>query len=197
MQNDECRMTKGEKVMRRGSTSRGRRPSSFRVRHSSFCIRRGFTLLELIAVMMVLAILLAIVAPSLSGFGAGRKADEAAANLVSLSRWAREQAVAEGRTYRVNYDPANRIYFVTAAVGGAWQSPPVEFGRPFTVPDNVGVTWDGPQENGAYYAEFYPTGRSQTVHVRVMAQDGQWLDLACLSPAEPLRVLTPQEAAAL
>ena len=167
------------------------------VHPSSLILRRAFTLLELIAVMMVLAIILAMVAPSLSGFGAGRKADEAAANLVSLSRWAREQAVAEGRAYRVNYDPANRVYFVTAAVGGAWQSPPVEFGRPFTLPDNVAVTWTGPQENGAYYAEFYPTGRTLPVHVRVTAQDGQWLDLASLSPAEPLRVLTPQEAASL
>jgi prepilin-type N-terminal cleavage/methylation domain-containing protein len=197
MQNDECRMTKREKVVRRGKTCRARRPSSFCIHHSSFIIRRAFTLLELMAVMMVLAILLAMVAPSLGGFGAGRKADEAAANLVSLARWARDQAVAEGRPYRLNFDPANRVYYVTAAVGGAWQSPPVEFGRPFTLPDNVAVEWKGPQEGGAYYAEFYPTGRCEPVHIKVIARDGQWVDLACLSAAEPLKVVTPQELASL
>ena len=197
MQNDECRMMTREKVLKRGIAFRTCRPSSFCILHSSFCIRRGFTLLELIAVMMVLAILLAMVAPSLGGFGAGRKADEAAANLVSLSRWARDQAVAEGRPYRVNFDAANRVYYVTAAVGGAWQSPPVEFGRPFTLPDNVAIEWKGPQEGGAYYAEFYPTGRCEPVQIKVIAQDGQWIHLACLSAAEPLKVVTPQEAASL
>ena len=39
---------------------------------------RGYTLLELVLVLAILAIALAAVAPSLSAFAAGRKAEDAA-----------------------------------------------------------------------------------------------------------------------
>src|SRR2546428_10956970 len=81
--------------------------------------RRGFTLLELIVVMLVLSVLFAMVAPSLSGFGAGRAAEQTASQIVTLSRWAREQAITEGRSYRLHLGPPNRIYFGTAPTTAA------------------------------------------------------------------------------
>ena len=143
--------------------------------------------------MLVLAVMLAMVAPSLSGFGRGRQAANAAADIVSLARWAREQAIVEGRPYRLNFDPAEQSYFVTAAYGGQFETLSVSFGRKFYLPDGVTAEWSAPVESGYPYAEFLPSGRSLPVRVRVLPADGNPIDLASLSAAEPIKVLTPEE----
>ena len=58
--------------------------------------RGGFTLIELILVMAVLAIVLAIIAPSLGNFFRGRTLDSEARRFVSLTRYAESRAVSEG-----------------------------------------------------------------------------------------------------
>ena len=143
--------------------------------------------------MLILTVMLAMVAPSLGGFGRGREAQNAAANLLSLSRWAREQAITEGRVYRLNFDPAEGAYWVTAAYGGTFETLPVEFGRRFVLPESVTAEWSAPAEGGYPYAEFLPSGRSRPVRIRVFASDGQFVDLASLSATEPMKVLTPDE----
>ncbi|MGA4644903.1 pilus assembly FimT family protein [Limisphaera sp. 4302-co] len=56
----------------------------------------GFTLIELILVMAVLATVLAVAAPSLSRFFQGRKVEEEAMRFLALTRYAQSRAVAEG-----------------------------------------------------------------------------------------------------
>src|SRR2546428_7569496 len=133
--------------------------------------RRGFTLLELIVVMLVLSVLFAMVAPSLSGFGAGRAAEQTASQIVTLSRWAREQAITEGRSYRLDFDPSNPIYFVTAATGAGFQRVGVDFGRDFTIPDGVTLAFDAPQAGRLTDPQFLPPGRSQAPAIPGLAQD--------------------------
>src|SRR3972149_3661562 len=65
----------------------------------------GFTLLELILVMVILSTVLAMAAPSLRGFFASRQIQDAAAQILALTQFARSQAVSEGTTYRLNFDP--------------------------------------------------------------------------------------------
>src|SRR5688572_1587989 len=97
MMNAECRMKDGEAGAR--SARRIGRHSPLSIHHSAFSIsaRPAFTLLELIVVLLVLSVLFAMAAPSFSGFGAGRAAHQTASQIVTLARWAREQAVTEGR----------------------------------------------------------------------------------------------------
>lgn len=200
MQNAECRM-KDTKAGARLSSRAGFR-SPFSIQHSSFsiscprsafCIRPGFTLLELIVVLLVLSILFAMAAPSFSGFGAGQAAHRTASQIVTLARWAREQAVTEGRPYRLNFDPVNGIYYVTAANGAVFENVRVDLGRPFSVPEGVTLTFDAPQVGGLSYLEFLPTGRVQPARVRIVSRDDQPIELAALSATEPLRVLTAEE----
>ena len=192
MQHAECRMKDGKAG---DAVSRVRRPASpFSNHHSAFCIsRRGFTLLELIVVLLVLSVLFAMAAPTMSGFGAGRQAKQAASQIVSLARWAREQAISEGRAYRLNFDPANQAYFVTASNGAMFEPVPVEFGRVFTLPEGVALTFEIPQVGGMPCLEFLPSGRCQPGHIRVTSRNDQPTDLACLSATEPLRVVTADE----
>lgn len=57
---------------------------------------RGFTLIELIVVMALLATVLAVAAPSLSRFFRSRTLDSEARRFIALTRYAQSRAVAEG-----------------------------------------------------------------------------------------------------
>jgi type II secretion system protein H len=57
--------------------------------------RRGFTLIELILVLTLLAIVASLIAPSLSSFMRGRSLDSEARRLLSLTRAAQSRAVSE------------------------------------------------------------------------------------------------------
>jgi type II secretion system protein H len=175
------------------------RPSSFRIARSSFCIRprSGFTLLELVMVMLILSMLLAMVAPSLSGFGAGRDAEYAAAQVMTLSRWAREQAITEGRVYRLNFDPSTQTYQVTEQVGGTFQEIRHDFGRVFSLPEGVTMAWQAPQEAGVYVIDFHPSGRAQPARIQVTARNGTVSFVGSRTPTELLRVMSPEEALTL
>ena len=153
-------------------------------------------MLELVLVMLVLSVLLAMVAPSLSGFGIGREAEFAGAQVITLSRWAREQAITGGRVYRLNFDPVTQSYQVTAQVGGLFENVPEEFGSVFSLPEGVVMQWDAPQENGAYVIDFHPSGRAQPVRIRVIARDGTVTYIGNRTATETLRVLTPEEVTA-
>jgi type II secretion system protein H len=57
---------------------------------------RAFTLIELILVMTLLAVVMAVAAPSLANFFRGRKLDSEAQRFLALTRYAQSRAVSEG-----------------------------------------------------------------------------------------------------
>lgn len=69
---------------------------------------RGFTLLELLLVCLILAALAALVLPSFSSSNARSRLDGTARGLVALSRAARARATAEGRVYYIEVDQEKR-----------------------------------------------------------------------------------------
>ena len=77
-------------------------------------IKGGFTLLELILVMVILSTVLAMAAPSLRGFFGSRKTNDTASQILSLTQFARSQAISEGIIYRLNFDTRERTYWLTA-----------------------------------------------------------------------------------
>src|SRR6266496_4510628 len=83
------------------SNAESRRPQRFAESHLAprrqGCRRsQGFTLIELIVVMMLLAIVLAISAPSLSRFFRSRSLESEARRFMALTRHAQSRAVSEG-----------------------------------------------------------------------------------------------------
>jgi type II secretion system protein H len=158
----------------------------------------GFTLLELILVMAIIAIIVAMASPMLRGFGEARRADNCAAEIVALTDWARTQAITRGSAFRLNLDPNSRTYWLTVDQGdGTFVSPGEEFGRLFVAPDGVTIDWNvAPQQDGQYIT-FWPSGRTDPAVIRVSNPGGgDPTQIACLSVTETFHVLTQQELAA-
>ena len=72
--------------------------------------RRGFTLIELILVMALLAIAASLSAPRMAAFFRGRSLDQEARRLLSLSHYGASRAVAEGVPVRLWIDVAGGAY---------------------------------------------------------------------------------------
>ena len=154
--------------------------------------RHAFTLLELIAVMVILCVVVAMAAPSIREFGRGRGGVDCAAQIVALTRWARTQAVTEGAVYRLNFDPPSRSYWVTVERYGYFESPGQEFGRVFIAPDSVErLDCTAPRAEDGQYVQFWPTGRTDPATIRLTDSRGEVTDIVCPSATELFHVANP------
>lgn len=152
----------------------------------------AFTLLELIAVMVLISTVLALAAPSLRGFVHGRKTADAAADLLALTRLARSRAISQGTTVRLNFDTKEGTYWLTAQRGGAFVDLEDDFGRLFSLPTGVTVDLDldvaeAPDEPAV---AFYADGRCDPAVIALTGAQGEVLRVACPSAAERFRVVT-------
>jgi prepilin-type N-terminal cleavage/methylation domain-containing protein len=149
----------------------------------------GFSLLELILAMLIMATLLAVVAPNLRGFTASRQTQNTAAAMVALTRWARLQAAAEGRPYRLNVDIDTGEYWLTAQDGANFEELGTSLGQRFLVPDGVTLEWkDSPIAEDEGYLSFDPGGHAEPATLRLTGKLGTIMDVTCPAPTEPFRV---------
>lgn len=159
--------------------------------------RCGFTLLELVLVMMLLCIAAAIAVPSLRGFREGQRMRGASAQVVSLAQWARAQAVTRAVPYRLNVDAATGTYWLTAERAGVFEMLGEDLGRVFELPDGITIeSYGAPVADSPFpCVEFLPTGRTvAAARVRLTDANGAITEIACLSPAEPFQVRPVVEA---
>lgn len=76
---------------------------------------RGFTLIEVVAVMLVLALAAAVVVPAVGRGAESLRARAAVSGFAAFLRHAREQAVTRRETYEVRVDPEARTLVLTVA----------------------------------------------------------------------------------
>jgi prepilin-type N-terminal cleavage/methylation domain-containing protein len=111
-------------------------------------IRTGFTLIELILVMAMLAAVFAVSAPSLSAFFKGRTLDSEARRFLSLSRLAQSQAVSQGVPMILWIDPEEGRYGLLADPGyfppGYYQNDRGTNRVTFTLDDDIAVQFSPP-----------------------------------------------------
>ena len=152
----------------------------------------GFTLLELVLVLAVIAVAIAIVAPSLSGFARGRAASNVAGQFVAVARWARTQAITSGATYRLNVDPSANKWWLTSDNGHSFVQVDNDFGKEFTLPDGITMTTDAPKVDKGQAIEFDPSGRSDPTSVHFLGTKGTDITVACDTPADLYHIVAPQ-----
>ncbi len=159
---------------------------------------RGFTLLELVLVMMLLAVMLAVAAPSLRGFTAGSRSRDAVTQVVALAQFAKSRAATDSKVYRLNVDGTS--YWLTMQEGESFIPTGTDFGQTFSLPAGMRVELVPAIANRTFDPtgiSFYPDGRSDTAVFRLTDADEKITLLACPSPAESFRVVSSAEAAQL
>lgn len=151
---------------------------------------KGFTLLELILVMLILSTVLAMAAPSLRGFFTSRKIHDTAAQILALTQLARSQAISEGIIYRLNFDTRERTYWLTAQQSGAYKIPQTGFGRKYELPkDMVLELEDVVQEEKDVFLSFTPQGTVTPGTVRLIDKRGQALEVTCPTVTESFSIV--------
>jgi general secretion pathway protein H len=150
---------------------------------------RGFTILELVLVMLLVSLVMGLAATSLRGFIVGRRNADAAAQVIALAQYGREQAISTGSSYRLNVDTTERAYWLTVQKGGDFQELGTEFGRRFNLPEHVEATWLPSPYAAHDYIEFFPDGRTEAASLRLEEPGGQVFEIGCQSETEPLTVI--------
>lgn len=160
-------------------------------RHASQ--RAGFTLLELILVMVILCVVMAMAAPSLRRMWASSGQDNAAAQMVALANWARMQSINEGRIYRLNIDEAKGEYWLTAQEEEEFVELRSEFGRVFVLPQEVRSKIQRDDQAGGQWIAFHPTGRTEVATIVLTGKQDEETRVGCLSPTELFKVIQSDE----
>jgi len=156
---------------------------------------RAFTLIELLMVLAIIAIMVALIAPSLRGFAVGRKSDDVARQIVALTRYAQSQSISEGRPFRLNVDPTARQdqFWLTAQTGGQWVAPTNENGEKFSLPEGVKMDTDITRQPDGQYVTFSPTGRTEAASITLTDALNRTVVVACASATELFRIVPSAE----
>lgn len=150
----------------------------------------GFTLLELILVMVILSTVLAMAAPSLRGFFGSRKTHDTATQILSLTQFARSQAVSEGIIYRLNFDTRERTYWLTAQKSGNFEMLDTEFGQIFTLPSDIVMELkEVDKEDDDMFFMFTPQGTVTAGTVRLIDRRGLALEVTCPTVTESFYII--------
>ncbi len=80
-----------------------------------FHLRRAFTLIELMVVILLIAVMASIVVPAYSRFYAKSQFENTARQVQDIFAFAREQAIVRDTTVTVTYDPQNHAFLAQAA----------------------------------------------------------------------------------
>lgn len=151
--------------------------------------RQGFTLLELVLVMVVICTVLAMASASLRGFFASRRTADAATRLVALTRYARSTAAAQGQEVRLNVDVDRSTVWLTTRLTGPFVPLKNDLGRPWTMPEGTTVEWVEPIEmDNPGVVTFYPDGRCDVVHLRLTGRQGDVAEVMVDDPTGHFRV---------
>ena len=154
----------------------------------------GFTLLELIAVLVLISTVLAIAAPSLRGFVHGRQTADTDARILSLTHLARSRAATVGAVHRLNVDSQTGTYWLTMQRQGAFVEIDGGHGRRYRLPAGAAAALDVPaDEESISYVQFYPNGRCDPATIRLTGARGETLQVTCPSAGRRFRIVSPAE----
>ncbi|HVT90927.1 MAG TPA: GspH/FimT family pseudopilin [Tepidisphaeraceae bacterium] len=168
-------------------------------------MRSGFTLLELVLVMMIACIVMAVAAPRLRGWSHGADMTNTADQILMLMRYAQSHAVTQATTYRVEFDNAAPPHFWLSVQQGSGYSDASNFlevndsfGAKYKMPEGVqfelrkAAVASAAQNSAANSIDFYPTGRTQPATLTLRNSLEYTVVIESTTPTESFHVVTGQ-----
>jgi len=152
---------------------------------------RGFTLVELVLVLLVIVICAMIAGPKLGDFARGRTLPDAAVSLATTARWCRLKATSDGVAYRLNLEPNARKYWVTKedGTGTAYVAVDHDLGAESTLPDGIYMSSENlPIHEDGTYITFWPGGQTDVASIALSNDRGRVLNITCETPLGSYRV---------
>ena len=126
---------------------------------------RGFTLVEILAVVALIALALAVVSVSVGGGLAGAKVKSASRDLVASLRYTRGQAIVKRQAQTLAVDVEKRRY---KAPNKKWVELPQDMTmKLFTARSEL-------EEEGIGRIRFFPDGSSTGGHIDLIRDDATW-----------------------
>ena len=143
-------------------TGKPRRPS-----------KDGFTLIEVLAVLLVVTILIGLALPRFSTTTQDLQLTSSARNLAKLLTYAQERAIVERISYQAVFDSAGKTYWLTRVESKGTETTGLRiegrYGRPVTLPS--GISFRFPEQP----IQFYPDGNSDPFTIELSAQGRRFI----------------------
>jgi prepilin-type N-terminal cleavage/methylation domain-containing protein len=141
----------------------------------------GFTLIEMIVVMVIIGVIAIFSVPYFGGFANRTKLDSACRTWVAYANYARSQAVMQGLNYRLTCDLDQQSYWLTyealsTGVAGQYISSGDTWGHPVSIDSSLRIAsiqldQNIPQESGVVVIPFTPRGTANDVIVTFRNSD--------------------------
>lgn len=126
---------------------------------------RGFTLIEMLAVVALIALAVTVVSVSVGGGLKGAKVKAASRDLVAALRYTRGQAIVKREAKTLSVDVDKRRY---RAPGKQWVALPQDMTmKLFTARSEL-------EEEGVGRIRFFPDGSSTGGHIDLLRDDTAW-----------------------
>ena len=129
---------------------------------------RGFTLLELVLVLLVIGLVAAVTIPSLARGFASMQLRASARDVLNVFRQAKEKAVTEQTEMQITIDPSKQEFILADEVG--------DDEKRFSLPKEViisRVSFGGSNvAQGPVFVRFLPNGSSETAEVEIKPGKG-------------------------
>jgi prepilin-type N-terminal cleavage/methylation domain-containing protein len=141
----------------------------------------GFTLIELIIVVTILAMLSVGVVPVFNGSFRGLESDHGVRDFAAMVRYAEERAITAGVEYRLYIYTDENSYGLQHLVkmdGEDKVFEPVTVQRQKTVKLPRTLTFKNPRakkdrKGGGYYVAFYPSGACDDARINISSSEGK------------------------
>ncbi len=145
-------------------------------------------------VLALLALLLAVAAPSLHGFAAGQADADAADGVLAMTRMARDLAATQGTASRLNFDFQTNTYWVTIQQGGMFVEPVGGESGYYRLAGGMSARLElPPGQEQRPYVQFMPDGRAEQACVLLMCRNGDVYRVYCPSATDMFRIIKPTE----
>lgn len=135
--------------------------------------KKGFTLVEMLLVVVILGVLAAMTVPNFSKSFFGLKLQETTNNISYLMRYAQSRAITKNQQVRLVLDESSMHYWLLQGSSSGYdenaqtdyQQIPNRWGRQFEIPLGITVEATNPT------VEFYPDGKIEKVQIKVCYND--------------------------